>query len=622
MSSSDPSLIPRVVSSTINSSSTAARSQDTAATLSPNDGSVTFISKTPNELLHKIFLANSEKYLTLERDGMKELGHGMRTALHNNTDNSQHARAASQACRRWREVTLAASDLWGRVLDTHTMPPLWFEEVLRRSGSAPLTVVSVSTRGPSNDPYSQANIRMLLQPDIINRLEIFHVISEDLMVMAAAKQLSFPLLKRCSLKFPLRANVDSSRQHFCSVQLFGDQAPLLQHLQISGIIPRVSSTFFSTLTSLHIHHTSLSSILILRILQQTPLLQELSLSENATYPWHEPDGPNSGINNLDPGSIPAIHLPHLKRIHAYQQFDACFVEVLSHICPNAVESFDIGAVGAFPGELWDTLMNNAPKFLSSLPSTHAPCLGQNLEHMDFYPAGFEIGPHFISLVQNPMASASVQHSGVQVPQLAMKFAIQLCDDTGTYGAPGDQNDVVKMLKPFWVGFRSIISHCKFFTVRFQEGDYSFDDQDLKVMLTSFATVPVLQLSEMKFLEAILLALSLPPEGGLTLRSGGNVDNSGASLSNPFLPSLQVLGIPRIAITNSSTFAALTQMLTFRKTQNAQIRFLALFPWLPMLNLEQVQTGLNSVDFNEEDNKLCEERVQSLAQDFGIAVAPV
>ena len=595
----------------------AARLQDAAASLSLDDTTVTFITKIPEELLHKIFLDNSEKYLTLAQDILKELGHGAHAALHNNTDNSQHARAASQVCRRWREVTLAASDLWGRVLDTHTMSPLWFEEVLRRSGSAPLTVVSVSTRGPPNDPYSQANIRMLLRPDIINRLENFHVDSKDPAIMNATKELSFPLLKRCLLKFPLDASMDSSGHHFDAFQLFGDQAPLLKQLQISGIIPRVSSTFYSTLTSLHIYRASLGPILILRILQQTPLLQELSLGENVTCPGQS-GRPNSGIDNQDPSSIPLIHLPFLTRLHIYQLFDPCFVEILSRIRPKAMESLYIGALGAFPGELWDTLMVSASKFLSPIPPSTASYPGLNHEAMPPYPAGFEIGPQNISLVQQ--LPPSVQLPGVEIPRLAMNLAIELRYRV-EHSAPVDRNDVAKMLKPLLAGFTPSFFYCQVFTLRFREGDYSIDDHDIKLMLASFAMVSVLHLSEMKFLAAILLASSLPVEGASAAPLGGNVDISKANTPKLFLPSLHVLGIPQLAITDNATFAALTQMLTFRKMQNTQLRVIALFrfPSYPML-LEQ--PGPNSLGFNGEDIELCKERVQALTEDFGIAVASV
>jgi len=448
-------------------------------------------------------------------------------------------------------------------------------------------------------------------------LENFHVDSKDPAIMNATKELSFPLLKRCLLKFPLDASMDSSGHHFDAFQLFGDQAPLLKQLQISGIIPKVSSTFYSTLTSLHIYRASLGPILILRILQQTPLLQELSLGGNVTCPGQS-GGPNSGIDNQDPSSIPLIHLPFLTRLHIYQLFDACFVEILSHIRPKAMESLYIGALGAFPGELWDTLMVSASKFLSPIPPSTASYPGLNHEAMPPYPAGFEIGPQNISLVQQ--LPPSVQLPGVEIPRLAMNLAIELRHRI-EHSAPVDRNDVGKMLKPLLAGFSPSFFYCKIFTLRFQEGDYSIDDHDLKLMLASFAMVSVLHLSEMKFLAAILLASSLPVEGASAAPSGGNVDISKANMPKLFLPSLHVLGIPQLAITDNATFAALTQMLTFRKMQNTQIRVIALFrfPSYPML-LEQ--PGPNSLGFNGEDIELCKERVQALTQDFGIAVASV
>ena len=610
MSSSEPSSILHVASGTSDNSSAAARPRDAIGTL--NDSTMTFISKIPNELLHKIFLTNgNEKYLKLEQ---YSLGHRAHAARENNTDNSQHARAASQVCRRWRQVALAASALWGQVLDTHTMPPLWFKEVLRRSGSAPLIVVSVSTRGPSHDPYSQANVRLLLQPDFVNRLQVFHVDSNDPAVINAAKDLSFPVLKRCSLKFPLSANL--SGRHVGSLQLFGNQAPFLEHLQISGIIPRASSTIYSTLTSLHMYQSSLSPMMLLRILQQTPLLQEFSLGDSVTYP-HRSGGPNTGITNLDLSSIPLVHLPFLKTLHVYQRFDACLVEVLSRIRPKAMESLCISAVGAFPGDLWDTLVNSAPKFLSPLQPSTASYPGLNHDAMTLYPAGFLIGPQNISLVQKN--DPSVRPPGVEDPRLAIHLVMELRRHIG-HGGPVDRDDIAKMLKPLFAAFTPSFSRCRFFTVRFREGDYSFDDHTLKLMLTSFAMVSVLHLSEMKFLGAILLASSLPVEDASvampTLKSSGNVDISQTSLSKLFLPSLQVLGIPQLAITDNATFAALTQMLTFRKLQNTQIRVIALS------SLDQPGTGPNSVDLNGEEIKLYEERVQALTQDFGISVDPV
>jgi len=90
----------------------------------------------------------------------------------------------------------------------------------------------------------------------------------------------------------------------------------------------------------------------------------------------------------------------------------------------------------------------------------------------------------------------------------------------------------------------------------------------------------------------------------------------------FLPSLQVLGIPQLAITDNATFAALTQMLTFRRLENTQIRVIAISSLDLIFKLEQPRIGPNSVDFNGEDVKLYEERVQALTQDFGISVDSV
>ena len=605
MSTSNFGLIPNMTSSSrirVSSGVIEVTSQDVVASPDSEDGA--FISKLPNELLFKVFLANSEKYLTLEKDLVRELDNSPRAAFKSITDNSQHARAASQVCRRWREVTLAASALWGRVLDTHTMPPLWFEEVLRRSGSAPLIVVSVSTRGPSNDPYSQANIRLLLQPDVLNRLEVFHVNSQDPAIINAAKGNSFRLLKRCSLKFPLRSNLDISRRCFGSVQLFNDQAPFLQQLQISGIIPRASYTFYSTLTSLHIYHASLSSILILRILQQTPMLQELSLGENVTDPDQLLQSQDSELNNLDISSIPVVRLSHLKRLRVYQMFTASLLEIVSRLRPKAIKSLYIGAVKAFPGELCDTLMASISKHLSPYRPSTASNPDLRLASMAFYPLNLEIGPKNIIVVQRFHTALMHKVPGIKIPdpELSLNLAIRLRDLTGTLF---DLKDVAKMLRQLWARLAPSFSNCHFLIILFREGDYAFDEQDWKSMLACFGSLLALDLNRVRFVEDILRTLSLPPVYDAPMAPASDSEltpeldekvNTKSKLAKPLLRSLQALAFPQEAINDNSAFVALTKFLTFRRNQNSQIRKLALFPDESLPAMPRQGTEENPADY--------------------------
>ncbi|KAF9560884.1 hypothetical protein CPC08DRAFT_817989 [Agrocybe pediades] len=51
------------------------------------------------------------------------------------------ARYSSQVCRKWRNLMLTSSSIWGRLLDLNIWNP-WMEEVMSRSGKAPLWIVT------------------------------------------------------------------------------------------------------------------------------------------------------------------------------------------------------------------------------------------------------------------------------------------------------------------------------------------------------------------------------------------------------------------------------------------------------------------------------------------------
>ena len=589
--------------------------QDMDASLDDSDSA--FVSKLPNELLYKIFQANSEKYLLLE-NGLAYA----HAALNDATDNGQHARAAGQVCRRWREVALAASGIWSRLLDTYAMPPLWFEEVLRRSGSALLTVVSVHTRGPSDDPYSEDNIQLLLQPDVLNRLEVFHVESYDPEIMYAIKEFPFPLLRRCSLVFPVS---DISGRPYGSIQLFGDRAPFLQQLQIAGITLRASYTFYSTLTSLHIYEESLSPILILRILQQTPMLQDLSLRQNDTNADPAPQPQYSELNDLDISSIPVIHLSHIKRLRIYHKLTTSFLEVVSRLRLKSIKSLFISILEAFPGELYDTLMASISKILPQWPSMAPESIPDlRFAAMSPYLLKLDIGPKDITVQQT---HASHLHIMPGASEFFTNLSIELRDLAEN---PADREDIAKMLRPLWARFASTFSNCELLTVRCRDGDYAFDEQDWRSMLTCFGSLLKFNLHRVKFLEDLLRTLSLPLVENTPVAPVSDSDSTPkpdedvatkSTLANPsklLLPSLQYLSFPQIAINDNSTFATFTKLLAFRQDQNSQIRRMVLTD-LPAMLGQSASTEVNAVGHRcAEVFKLCVERVQSLV-DFGFMI---
>jgi len=51
-------------------------------------------------------------------------------------------RAASQVCQRWRDVAFSCHRIWGTILDVDSSSTFWISELLRRSGSTPLTIRS------------------------------------------------------------------------------------------------------------------------------------------------------------------------------------------------------------------------------------------------------------------------------------------------------------------------------------------------------------------------------------------------------------------------------------------------------------------------------------------------
>ncbi len=81
------------------------------------------------------------------------------------------ARKTSQVCQKWRNLMLDTPSLWAKLINMHELYYLagneWWDEVIRRTGEAPLWIQVYSEGSPSK--YIKRNLNFELQAFKISR---------------------------------------------------------------------------------------------------------------------------------------------------------------------------------------------------------------------------------------------------------------------------------------------------------------------------------------------------------------------------------------------------------------------------------------------------------------------
>ncbi|KAF4612748.1 hypothetical protein D9613_011859 [Agrocybe pediades] len=254
------------------------------------------VEALPPELLWKIFMINTERYIPYKAFG-----------LHFNEPDSRldTARSCSQVCRLWRKLLLQSSSVWGRLLHIQSFENTadeWREAVISRVGDAPLWIigrVSISTR-----PY----ILSILQSKW-ESVQVLAVKDRDLYDGQVLPAWSFLEREAPALEV-FKLWIDSfymDAQHILPFSpLFRNAAPRLKSFMTS--IPFQLTLPAPWLANLHsVTFNRLQSVpTILSALKFTPHLEHLYISGDATqHPIR---------HHAQDGDVSKPHLPLLESL--------------------------------------------------------------------------------------------------------------------------------------------------------------------------------------------------------------------------------------------------------------------------------------------------------------------
>ena len=224
---------------------------------------------------------------------------------------------SSQVCRSWRTIILQAPSLWSRVIDMDVLrisPQKWREEVMERTGEAPLHVKGCVYESGDESLFVWiiskfgARIRNL---DVVGEPD-----SSNLASAISFLQYPAPCLE--SFKLQIDGVMPLGNSNF---SLFSDNAPSLRSYFHTGILFNIGTHWLSNLCNLYIcSHIGLCRLL--EILSRTPRLQFLKVERGVL------DNPRS--------EAPLRHatLTHLKEIEIYDHL-LMSVLLLDSIAPAA-----------------------------------------------------------------------------------------------------------------------------------------------------------------------------------------------------------------------------------------------------------------------------------------------
>ena len=107
-------------------------------------------------------------------------------------------RATSQVCQLWRDVSLSCHRIWGTILNVDSSSTFWISELLRRSGSAPLSIFSTPSNCRSLE--SQKWKLIFAQTHRFRKLDIT-VRNRDIHALLSIFRQPAPLLESLTLKY-------------------------------------------------------------------------------------------------------------------------------------------------------------------------------------------------------------------------------------------------------------------------------------------------------------------------------------------------------------------------------------------------------------------------------------
>ncbi|KAF8957544.1 hypothetical protein BDZ97DRAFT_1762926 [Flammula alnicola] len=279
---------------------------------------------------------------------------------------SQTTRRTSQVFHKWRQVALGFPMIWAASLDFGDPLP-WIEEVISRTGSAPLNVVvsSITIPNPESlwcgDAENGSLLNMLddvsegidiaddifnLALPLINRARILAIKTDKSQWESLAPALMQPHPNLQSFSLLSEVYHTSFEDLALPENLFAGPAPQLRTFHLLGFICQPEYLSFQNLTSLSVACTfagmpshapwDLTAVAWLRALEGMPKLKNLDL----VYCVWETTG-----ETLAPLPTEEVSLPQLQFVKLLRNLAACSV-ILAYLkvpsdCSIEIRCFDV-----------------------------------------------------------------------------------------------------------------------------------------------------------------------------------------------------------------------------------------------------------------------------------------
>ncbi len=177
-------------------------------------------------------------------------------------------RMTSQVCREWRDLLLGASLLWARlidldVLDDNTRCYIWRNELVLRSGTAPLWIKSDFNETPYRKSFGSITVRnediydflCRIIRDNCHRIQKLIINSHDWNSVISPTMLCYPAPYLQCLTIPFQKVISRTTESVKDgsiTPIFADHAPFLRELKLSGYTIHYQAPWLRQLRILHL----------------------------------------------------------------------------------------------------------------------------------------------------------------------------------------------------------------------------------------------------------------------------------------------------------------------------------------------------------------------------------
>ncbi len=220
----------------------------------------------------------------------------------------------SQVCQRWRNLMLSTPTLWARLIDIdYFIGPLidnWINELLRRSGTAPLWINSKEFPG---DDIEKILFRILSENwhRTQKLIVVNHTLNSNIVPMLFGYPA--PYLETFDVHLEIRGLSDKEKAF--TAHLFSGHAPILRRFDFGHWVIDHRAPWLCNLHSLVLNR-AIGVYNALAILTETPMLQKFET--------------HLQVDTNMPLSYPTVTLPHLESLKCSGEPHLC-TALLEHI---------------------------------------------------------------------------------------------------------------------------------------------------------------------------------------------------------------------------------------------------------------------------------------------------